>query len=350
MGTATAITLYDALSTTLTVKQGTIAGTSAAFTVKAIAITKKFTVTTPGEQEAGVAFNVTLTATDEWGNKTVGYTGSKTLVWSGPLNSPSGKAPSYPSTATTVAFTEGVGTATAITLYDALSTKLTVTEGTIAGTSAAFTVKAIAITKKFTVTTPGEQEAGVAFNVTLTAIDEWGNKTVGYAGSKTLVWSGPSNSPSGQAPSYPSTATTVTFTEGVGTATAITLYDALSTTLTVEEGTIAGTSAAFTVKAGAATQLAFTTSPSSPTAENTVFITQPTVTVQDAWQNTSTTNKTEVTLTPSGATLACTANPKKATAGVVTFAKCKMNTKGTYTLTATDGTLTSVLSSPFTIS
>ena len=67
------------------------------------------------------------------GQQDVGYTGSKTLVWSGPLNSPSGQAPSYPSTATTVTFTEGVGTATAITLYDALSTTLTATEGTIAG-------------------------------------------------------------------------------------------------------------------------------------------------------------------------------------------------------------------------
>ena len=39
----------------------------ARFTVKAAA-TKKLTVPTPSEQEAGVAFNVTLTATDEYGN------------------------------------------------------------------------------------------------------------------------------------------------------------------------------------------------------------------------------------------------------------------------------------------
>ena len=349
VGTATAITLYDALSTTLTAKEGTtIAGTSAAFTVKA-AGASSFSVPAPTEREAGVAFNVTVTAWDTWHNTATSYTGAKTLVWTGPSNSPSKQAPSYPSTATAVAFTEGVGTASAITLYDAVSTTLKATEGTITGTSVAFTVKAAATTK-FTVPTPVEQTAGTAFNVTLTATDEWGNKTVGYTGAKTLVWTGPSNSPSGQAPSYPSTATTVTFTEGMDTATAITLYDAQSTTLTATEGTIAGTSAAFTVKAGASTRLAFSTSPSTPTAENKAFATQPTVTVQDAWQNTATTDKSEVTLTPSGATLTCTTNPKAAAAGVAKFAACKMNTAGTYTLKATDGTLTAALSSSFTIS
>jgi hypothetical protein len=74
------------------------------------------------------------------------------------------------------------------------------------------------------------------------------------------------------------------------------------------------------------------------------------VTVQDAWQNTATTNTSNVTLTPSGATLTCTANPKAAAAGVAKFAACKMNTAGTYTLTATDGALTSAVSSSFTIS
>ena len=350
VGTATTITLYDALSTMLTAKEGTtIAGTSGAFTVKAGAA-NSFSVPAPTEREAGIAFNVTVTAWDKWRNTATSYTGPKTLVWSGPSNSPSGQAPGYPSTATAVTFTEGVGTATAITLYDAQSTTLKATEGTVAGTSAAFTVKAIAITKKFTVTTPGEQTAGTAFSVTLTATDEWGNKTVGYTGAKTLVWTGALNSPSGLAPSYPTTATKVTFAEGVGTATTITLYDALSTTLTATEGTVAGTSPAFTVKAGASARLAFTTSPSTPTVENKAFATQPVVTVQDTWQNTATTDKSEVTLTSSGATLTCTLNPKAATAGVVKFAGCKINTAGTYTLKAADGILTSALSSSFTIS
>ena len=221
---------------------------------------------TPCEQEAGVAFNVTLTATDEWGNTATSYTGAKTLAWSGPAKLARATAPEYPTSATTVTFTEGVGTASAIKLFDAQSTTLKAKEGSTEGTSGSFTVKAAATTKKFTVPTPSEQTAGAAFNVTLTAIDEWGNKATGYTGAKTLVWSGPSSSPSGQAPSYPSTATTVIFTAGEGTATLLTLYDAQSTTLKATEGSsVEGTSAAFTVKAGTATTLSFTTSPSIPT-------------------------------------------------------------------------------------
>jgi hypothetical protein len=347
VGTATTIKLYDAQNTTLKVTEGTIEGTTGTFTVK-VAATKKFSVPTPSEQEAGVAFSVTLAATDEWGNIITSYSGAKTLTFSEPANSPSGQAPEYPTSATTVTFTAGVGTAAAIKLYDAQSTTLKVKEGSTVGTSAAFTVRAAATTKKFTVATPSEQTAGTAFSVTLTATDEWGNKTTGYTGSKTLVWSGPSNSPSGHAPSYPST---VSFTAGEGTATLLTLDDAQSTTLKAKEGSsVEGTSAAFTVKAGTATTLAFTASPSTPTAENTAFATQPKVTVQDAWQNTAATNTSSVTLTPSGSTLTCTANPKAAVAGVATFAGCKIKTAGTYTLTATDGALTSALSNSFTIS
>jgi trimeric autotransporter adhesin len=197
---------------------------------------------------------------------------------------------------------------------------------------------------------PSEQTAGTAFNVTLTATDEYGNTAKSYAGAKTLAWSGPANAPNSTAPEYPTTASTVTFTEGVGTASLLKLYDAQSTTLKAKEGSIEGTSGSFTVKAGTATQLAFTTSPSTPTAENTAFATQPKVTVQDAWQNTAATNASSVTLTPSGSTLTCTTNPKPAAAGVATFAGCKMKAAGTYTLTATDGTLTSVPSNSFTIS
>ncbi len=356
-GTA-AIKLYDAQTTTVKAKEGTLEGASPSLTVK-VAATKKMTVPTPAEQEAGVAFNVTLTATDEYANITTSYAGAKTLTWSGPANAPNGQAPEYPSTATTVTFTEGVGTASALKLYDAQAPTLKVKEGTIEGVSAAFTVKAAAAasfslpviaaqtagiafnetmtaldawhniaksyvgaktvtfsepanapsgqapsypatvtfaagagtasiklydaqsttlkategtlegatgsftvkaaaTKKLSVPTPSEQEAGVAFNVTLTATDEWGNLTTSYAGAKTLTFSEPASSPSGQAPEYPSTATTVTFTEGVGSATAIKLYDAQTTTLKVKEGAaVAGATGSFAVKAAAAERFAW---------------------------------------------------------------------------------------------
>jgi hypothetical protein len=251
VGTASQIKLYDAQSTTLKAKEGTIEGTSGSFTVKA-ASAISFSMPTPAEQTAGTSFNETVTALDTWHNTAKSYAGAKTLIFSEPSSSPSGKAPSYPATVT---FTAGAGTAS-IKLYDAQSTTLKITEGTIEGTSGSFIVKAAA-TKKFNVPTPSEQEAGVTFNVTLTATDEYGNTATSYAGAKTLTWSGPASSPSATAPEYPASATAVTFTAGLGTASALKLPDAQSTTLKAKEGTIEGTSGSFTVKAAAPERFAW---------------------------------------------------------------------------------------------
>jgi signal peptidase I len=123
-------------------------------------------------------------------------------------------------------------------------------------------------------------------------------------------------------------------------------------TLTATSGTLtAAVSASFTITAGPAAKLAFTASPSNTTA-NSVFATQPVVAVQDVGGNTATSSTAPVTLsitTPAGAVLTCTANPKNAVAGVATFAGCKINKTGTYTLTATSGTLTAAVSASFTI-
>ena len=228
-----------------------------AFTVKA-AGAASFSLSAVTEREAGVAFAVTVTALDAWRNAAKGYAGSKTLAWSGPASAPSGTAPEYPTSATTVTFTEGAGTASAIKLFDAQSsTALTVKEGAVEGTTNAFTVKA-AGASSFSVSTPTEREASVAFSVTVTAFDAWHNLAKSYTGSKTLAWSGPASSPSGTAPEYPTSATTVTFTEGAGTASAIKLFDAQSSTaLTAKQAktTVEGTSGSFTVKATAAERL-----------------------------------------------------------------------------------------------
>jgi hypothetical protein len=108
----------------------------------------------------------------------------------------------------------------------------------------------------------------------------------------------------------------------------------------------------FTITAGAASQLAFTTQPGGGTS-STAWTNQPTVTVQDAYGNTVTTATTSITLaitTPGGEILTCTANPKNAVAGVDTFAGCSIDKAGTYTLTATGGGYASAVSNSFIIS
>jgi hypothetical protein len=346
-GTA-AIKLYDAQTTTVKAKEGTLEGTSPSLTVKAAA-TKKLTVPTPSEQEAGVAFNVTLTATDEYANTATGYAGAKTLTWSGPSNAPSGQAPEYPTSATSVTFTEGVGTASQVKLYDAQNATLKVKEGTIEGTSAAFTVKA-ASAASFSVPTPTEREAGVAFNETVTAWDAWHNIAKSYAGVKTLTWSGPANAPSGQAPSYPAT---ITFVAGAGTAS-IKLYDAQSITLRATEGTIEGITGSFTVKSAATKKLIVPT----PSEQEARVAFNVTLTANDEWGNLTTSYAGAKTLTfsepassPSGQApeYPSTATTVTFTEGVGTATAIKLYDAQTTTLKVKEGATVIGASGSFTV-
>src|SRR5206468_3315290 len=89
-----------------------------------------------------------------------------------------------------------------------------------------------------------------------------------------------------------------------------------------------------------ATKLAFTTLPSTTATAGNAFTVQPVVKVQDANGNTAGSDTSVVTLaltSPAGATLTCTGgNAVTAVAGVASFAGCKIDKSGTYTLTATD--------------
>jgi len=100
-------------------------------------------------------------------------------------------------------------------------------------------------------------------------------------------------------------------------------------------------------------KLAFTTEPIATAISQTAFAIQPVVKVQDAFGNTATTDTSLVTLAltnPAGATVACTMNPQPVVAGAATFTGCQIDKVGTYTLTATDGSLTSAASTSVTIS
>jgi hypothetical protein len=114
-------------------------------------------------------------------------------------------------------------------------------------------------------------------------------------------------------------------------------------------------SAAFDVSAGAADHLVFSTSPGNSTAGEGLSP-QPVITVEDANNNTVTTDSSTVTLaitsgTPTaggpGTLSGCS---QTATSGVVTFTGCSIDTPGTaYQLHATDGTLTAADSSAFDV-
>ena len=130
----------------------------------------------------------------------------------------------------------------------------------------------------------GSKIAGTAFTATITATTNGVTTDVAYAGVKTLAFSGPASSPSGQAPTYPAT---VTFVDGVGSAS-VTLYKVETATLSVTDGTRTGT-VSVTVVAGAANRLGYTSSSLSCALGSVVvgnggsFTSK--VTVYDAWLN-----------------------------------------------------------------
>ena len=123
------------------------------------------------------------------------------------------------------------------------------------------------------------------------------------------------------------------------------------TLLATTSGLTSATSTSVVVSAGPATRLAFTTQPSSGTG-GVVLTTQPIVKVLDSYGNTVLSPVSSVALaltTPNGAALTCTTNPRSTVSGVATFAACKVDKPGTYTFTATNGSLTPAVSNSFTI-
>jgi len=139
---------------------------------------------------------------------------------------------------------------------------------------------------------------------------------------------------------------------GVATFNNITVSNAgTGYTLTATDGTLTSdTSAAFNVVSSAPAKLAFTTQPPSTAQSGATFGVG--VTVQDAAGNTVVGNSSSVTLvltTPAGAALGGTTT-KAASAGVATFGGLSIDKAGTYTLTASDGALTTAVSGSITIS
>jgi hypothetical protein len=288
VATVTGFKLYKAGETTLKVTEEVTghSGSGTFYLKPGEAKSLKVSAPTPGEPAAGSPFGVTLSALDSWGNVATGYGGvageAKTVAYSGPETSPNGKAPEYPASATSVTFKEGVGNASAITLYKAAATTLAAKAGALEG-AVGFRVKpGEAASFRVSAPTPGEPEAGQALSVTLTALDVGGNLATAYGGAageaKTIAFSGPEASPSGKAPEYPAS---VTFKEGVGTATAIKLFKAGANTLTAKEGTREG-STTFTIKVGPFKGFGVTPNPAAPEAGAAFEVK---LTAWDEWHN-----------------------------------------------------------------
>jgi hypothetical protein len=352
-----AMTLYKAETAKITVTDGTLSNGSGVSVTVGPATASSFTVPTPSTQNAGTAFNETLTALDAYGNTATGYAGSKTIVFSGPAISPGGKAPSYPASLT---FTAGVSAAASITLYNAAATTLNAQEGAIAGSSGSFTVNPAAASSLSLAAATTSPSAGEADNLTITALDAYGNTATSYPSSKSLTFGGAStigtNKPtvvnaSGATVNFGSS-TPINFSAGVakvqGTSNGVMkLYKAETANITVADGTSSnGSGLPVTIGAGPATTFTVPT-PSSQTAGSAFEVK---LTAKDTYGNTATSLTGARTITFTGPTTSPDGHAPKYPA-TVNFtsgegaASITIYDAGSMTLTAEEGSVSGSTSS-----
>ena len=315
-----------------------------------------FTTQPSGTATSSTAFGAqpTVTVQDASGNTVTGDTSTVTLA----LTTPAGATLTCTG-GNSKAATAGVATFAGCQVDKAGTYTLTATDGSLTlAVSTNVVVSAGAANKLVFTTQPGGGTGGTAWPTqpVVTLQDAYGNTVTGTAQNVTLAIqnnAGPGGVLGGTKTVALNTATgQATFT-GLSIDKGGTGYTLTATGSTVS--TTAGTvvSSSFNVAAGSASKLVFTTQPGGGTG-GTAWPTQPVVTLQDAGGNTVTGDSSTVTLTlttPGGATLSCTGgNGKAATAGVATFAGCQVDKAGTYTLTATDGSVTSAVSTNVVVS
>ena len=273
-GPASIVATEGALTTTPPLELNVAPGTATKYTLA---------VQTP-TPTVGAPNDLTIAAQDAYGNTATGYTGSHSIVFSGPAASPSpsSKAATVSDsagndvpigTATPIVFTAGVATASGedngeLVVYKSGATTIKATEGSITHTAVALTLAAGSADKLILTPATTTPVAAASNNLTLTARDAYENTATSYAGSKSIVFSGAEASPSGAAATVTNSAgtatnfgaaTVLTFTAGATATRVLKLNKTGAANVAATDGTISTTApVAFTVSTGAAARWALT--------------------------------------------------------------------------------------------
>jgi uncharacterized delta-60 repeat protein len=250
---------------------------------------------------------------------------------------------------TTVAMQNGTATFSDLTLSKTGTYTLTATDGSFtAATTASITVTAGAAARLAFSTSPTGTTTGsdITPAVTVNVEDANGNLVTTDTSTVTIaIASGPAGAVLGGT-------TAVAAVGGVATFGNLTLSTPGAYTLTASDSADAPvSSASFTISAPGANMLAFAQQPVNTTTTSVLAPVK--VSIDSAGGTLLTGDTSDVTLVigsgPAGATLGGTTTIA-AVGGVATFGNLTLATAGTYTLTATDGTDTSAMSTSFTIS
>jgi len=216
-------------------------------------------ITGSATQVAGEAQTITITAYDSFNNPATGYTGDKTLSFSGanvslaPETNPTVDGVSMGDDKV-VTFTNGVATASMV-LYKVESISVMATDQAASGiTTPAGYQLAVNVTHApanyYAVTGSGTQTAGTSQNITVTAYDAFNNQATTYSGDVAVTFSGADPSPNtpnaatnptvqnktGVATAF-GTPTTITFTNGVATRS-MSLYNVETANIAATAGSI----------------------------------------------------------------------------------------------------------------
>src|SRR6185437_12247679 len=241
-----------------------------------------------------------------------------------------------------VAAKAGVATFSNLILDKAAKYTLKATDGTLAAaTTASFTVAPATASKLVLVKSPTSATAGKAINPALVIDIEDAFGNIVTSNTSTVKFTATGGSALLGTPSVAAKA-------GVATFSNLILDKAAKYTLKATDGPlVSATTASFTVAAATASKLVFVPAPSTATAGKAISPAL-VIDIEDAFGNIAATNTSQVTLGvstgPTGGALSGTF-AVAAKAGVATFSGVLIDKAGTYTLKATDGTLTAGKSS-----
>ncbi|EDY16538.1 hypothetical protein CfE428DRAFT_5961 [Chthoniobacter flavus Ellin428] len=280
------------------------------------------------------ATGISVTVTDAASNPVP----NTNVTFTTPATGASAKFSNLTNTITVQTNASGVATAGVLTANSSAGGpyNLAVTAGA-ASVNIALTNTAAPATH-FTVSAPSTVTAGVGFNTTITALDQFNNTATGYRGTVHFT-----TTDAGAGTTLPADYTFVAGDNGVHTfGSGVTLVTAGTQTLTATDtasSSITGTSNSIGVFSSAATHLVVTTQPSISATAGTPFATQPVVKEEDAFGNVITSDSTHTVTAARGSVgtgpLQGAALTVTLTNGVATFSGLSYNVAETINLSFT---------------
>jgi len=337
------LTVDTAGGYSLAAADGSLTGaTSSAFTIDPAAASKLVITDGPSNTTTGNGISpaVMVAVEDPYGNVVSTDSSTVTVCLSTGIFADG-------STTETAAAVNGVATFSGLTIDTAGSYSLAATDGSLAGAnSSSFTIGAAAASQLVVTGEPSNTTAGNAISpaATVAVEDQYGNVVSSDSSMVTVSLSSGTFADGG-------TTETAAAVNGVATFSELTINTAGNYSLAATDGSLTGAnSSSFTIGAAAASQLVVTSQPSNTTA-GTAISPAVTVAVEDQYGNVMSTDSSTVTLTLSSGTFTDGGTTETAADvnGLATFSGLTINTAGTYSLTASDGSLTGANGSSFTI-